>query len=80
MSQLSTGAADYEKPTTSGGSKTVDEFCRDNRISRSFYYKMRRLGIGPNEMRYGTIVRITHAAEAAWQQRGEQRAKEMTTA
>jgi hypothetical protein len=77
MSQLSTGLADCEKPASSGGSKTVDEFCRSNRISRSFYYKMRRLGIGPDEMRYGTIVRITHAAELAWQRRGEQRAREV---
>jgi hypothetical protein len=80
MSQLSTGLADGEKPTSSGGSKTVDEFCRDNRISRSFYYKMRRLGIGPDEMRHGAIVRITREAEAAWQRRGEARAREMTAA
>jgi hypothetical protein len=76
MSQLSTGAADYEKPATSGGSKTIDEFCRDNRISRSFYYQMKKAGIGPDEMRYGAAVRISHRAELAWQQRGEQRAKE----
>jgi hypothetical protein len=71
MSQQSTALSDCEKPPSSGGSKTVDEFCRDNRISRSFYYKMRKAGIGPDEMRYGSIVRITHAAEARWQQRGE---------
>jgi hypothetical protein len=71
MSQLSTGQSDSEKPAASGGSKTIDEFCRDNRISRSFYYIMRKDGVGPDEMRYGTIVRITRQAEAAWQQRGE---------
>jgi hypothetical protein len=76
MSQLSTGAADYEKPTSSGGSKTIEEFCRDHSLSRSFYYKMKKLGIGPDEMRHGGTVRITHQAEAAWQQRGEQRARE----
>jgi hypothetical protein len=83
MSQLSTGASDSEKPhastggkpprgpPTSGGSKTIDEFCDDNRISRSFYYKMRFAGVGPVEMRFGTIVRITARAEADWQARGE---------
>jgi hypothetical protein len=71
MSQLSTGATDYEKPASSGGSKTIAEFCRDNRISRSFYYKMRNAGIGPDEMRVNTIVRITREAEARWHRRGE---------
>ena len=72
MSQQSTALSDFEKPASSGGSKTIEEFCRDNRISRSFYYKMKHAGIGPDEMRYNTIVRITHAAETAWQRRGEQ--------
>jgi hypothetical protein len=71
MSKLSTGRSDSEKPASSGGSKTIEEFCRDNRISRSFYYKMRNAGIGPGEMRFGSIVRITRAAEAAWQAPGE---------
>jgi hypothetical protein len=71
MSQLSTGASDSEKPASSGGSKTIEEFCDDHRISRSFYYKMRFAGVGPVEMRFGTIVRITARAEADWQQRGE---------
>ena len=61
MSQPSTGLADCEKPASFGGSKTIDEFCCDNRISRSFYYKMRRLGIGPDEMRHAGTVRITDA-------------------
>jgi hypothetical protein len=71
MSQLSTGVADCETPHASGQSKTIEEFCRDHRISRSFFYKMRNAGVGPTEMRFGTIVRITRQAEADWQQRGE---------
>lgn len=79
MSQLlSTGGSDYEKPATSGGSMTIETFCERNEISRSFYYKMKRLGIGPDEMRYGEIVRITYKAEAAWLKRGERRARETT--
>jgi hypothetical protein len=77
MSQQSTALSDFETPASSGGSKTIDEFCRDNRISRSFYYKMRNAGIGPDEMRFNTIVRITREAERRWQQRGETRVAEI---
>jgi hypothetical protein len=85
---MSTGLSDSEKPTAArgvkttnppaalGGSKTIEEFCRDHRISRSFWYKMKRLGVGPDEMRHGTAVRITFEAEARWRQQGEQRAKD----
>jgi hypothetical protein len=76
MSHLNTGAADYEKPPSSDGSKTIEEFCSDHRLSRSFYYKMKRLGVGPDEMRHGTAVRITREAEKRWMQRGERRARE----
>jgi hypothetical protein len=77
MSQLSTGASDHEKPAPSGGgSWTIEEFCERNRISRSFFYKMRAQGIGPDEMHTGATVRITQRAEFDWQRRGEQRAKE----
>ena len=80
MSQLSSGLSDYEKPRASGGggSMTIETFCSRNEISRSFFYKMRRLGVGPDEMRHGDIVRITYRAEAAWLKRGERRAKEAT--
>ena len=81
MNQLSTGTADYEtRSASSGGSKTIDEFCHSHHFSRSFYYQMKKLGIGPDEMRHGATVRITHEAERRWQQQGEQRAKEITTA
>jgi hypothetical protein len=41
---------------------------------------MKKAGIGPDEMRHKSVVRITHAAERRWQQRGEQRAREVTAA
>lgn len=78
MAQLSTGLSDYEKPRAalSSGSKTINEFCHDNRLSRSGYYQLKRRGEGPVETRYGGIVRITHAEEAEWHRRGQQHAKE----
>jgi hypothetical protein len=74
MAQLSTGLSDFEKtPATSGGSKTIDEFCRDNRLSRSGYYQLKRRGEGPDETRYGGVVRISHEAESQWHRRGMRR-------
>jgi hypothetical protein len=72
VSQLSTGASDYEKPTA-GGSMSIETFCRRNEISRSFYYKLRKLGVGPAEVHYGAAVRISFRAEAEWIARGESR-------
>jgi hypothetical protein len=30
--------------------KTIDEFCKNEACSKSHYYKMRRLGLGPTEI------------------------------
>ncbi len=48
------------------GSSTVDEFCRRHGVSKTTYYEMQKQGIGPREMRFGRIVRISPAAEADW--------------
>jgi hypothetical protein len=47
---------------------TIDSFCEQNAISRFTYYKMRRAGYGPDELRIpGTeIVRITPDAHERW--------------
>ena len=52
-------------------SLTVPEFCTRHNVSRASYYKLRRLGLGPDEMRMpGTcIVRITPEADRAWRER-----------
>jgi hypothetical protein len=54
-----------DEPTT-GGSMSINTFCQRNEFSRSFYYKLRRDGIGPAEIHVGSIVRISHEAERAW--------------
>jgi hypothetical protein len=47
---------------------SINEICRRNRISRGKYFAMRRVGIGPVEMRLGpNTVRITREAELDWQ-------------
>jgi hypothetical protein len=50
---------------------TISEFCARNHITKPTYYKMRAVGLGPDEMRIDDIVRITVAAEARWQRARE---------
>jgi hypothetical protein len=54
-----------DEPAT-GGSMSIDTFCKRNELSRSFFYKLRRDGIGPVEIHLGSIIRISYLAEAAW--------------
>ncbi len=55
-------------------SVSLAEFCQLEHISLATYYKMKRTGFGPDEIRIpGTnVVRVTQAARAAWQQRMQQ--------
>jgi len=58
-------------PAVDVQSFSIVEFCRRNSISRSHYYGMRKLGIGPREMRVLSRVLITKAAETDWQRERE---------
>ena len=53
---------------------TISEFCEAHRISEAFYFKIRRLGLGPRESR--TLGKVTISGEAAADWR---RARESTT-
>jgi hypothetical protein len=57
------------QPSTSAS--TIPEFCIREKISKPFYYKLRALGLGPREMRFGGVVRISHQAELDWQKARE---------
>jgi predicted DNA-binding transcriptional regulator AlpA len=48
---------------------TIDEFCRDNRISRSMFYKLRRESQAPQVVKLGRLSRITPEAALAWRKR-----------
>jgi hypothetical protein len=54
-----------------GESLTVAEFCKLEHISLATYYKMKRAGFAPAEIRIPNtnVVRITQTARAAWHQR-----------
>ncbi len=58
-------------------SETIDEFCAVEHLSRSSYYKMRKLGYGPDEMVVpGTsIIRITPQAHREWRIKLEERSR-----
>jgi hypothetical protein len=46
---------------------SIGEFCARNGIGSGTYHKLKRLGLGPDEMRFGNVVRITAEAELKWQ-------------
>ena len=46
-------------------SETIDEFCAVEHLSRSSYYKMRKLGYGPDEMVVPGIFNYPHYAAGA---------------
>jgi hypothetical protein len=45
---------------------TVPEFCEAHRISEGFYYKLKRLGLGPIETKLLSKVIITKENAEAW--------------
>jgi hypothetical protein len=47
-------------------SLTITEFCKVEKISRSAYYGMKRLGLGPDEMYIGDLPRITPESHRRW--------------
>jgi hypothetical protein len=53
---------------------TRAEFCQLERMSRSTYFKIKKAGFGPAEIKFPqlTFVRITPAARRAWHQQMEE--------
>jgi hypothetical protein len=41
-------------------------FCKAHGISESFYHQLQNEGLGPDEMRLGSRVFITHESAARW--------------
>jgi hypothetical protein len=62
------GAAyiDPPPPALPGEVYTVREFCTAFRISRSFYHKLKRSGLGQQETKIGERVLIGRAAADRW--------------
>jgi predicted DNA-binding transcriptional regulator AlpA len=50
---------------------SIQEFCTLHGISRSHYYNMRKLGLGPQEMELRGRKSISFEAAAAWRRERE---------
>jgi len=49
----------------------IPEFCIAHRMSESFYYKIRKLDLGPEETRTLDHVTVTGAAAKRWRRKRE---------
>ncbi len=52
---------------------TVEQFCADHQISRAFYYKLRKQGRGPAEIKLGARTMISPESAAAWRRHLQKR-------
>jgi hypothetical protein len=57
--------------------KTLSEFLAHKHISKALYYSLKKRGLGPDETTYpgSRVVRISAAAERAWDERMAQLAQ-----
>src|SRR5262245_27073413 len=53
-------------PSTEPDAFTIDEFCAQHRLSKSFFYKLKTLGLAPATIKLGSKVLITREAAAEW--------------
>jgi hypothetical protein len=58
--------SDNQSDEAVAGADTIDEFCKRHKISTAFYFKLRKQGLGPREIRLGSRVVISHEAGRAW--------------
>ena len=64
-----TRAGEVRVPPTAVFSRA--SFCAAHGISEAFYFKLRDQGLGPDEMRLGARVFITHEAAERWRRARE---------
>lgn len=50
---------------------SINEWCEEHRISRSFYYELQKKKQGPKTMKVGGRRLISHEAAAEWRRRME---------
>jgi hypothetical protein len=54
---------------------SIDEFCKAHGLSRSTYYNLKKLGLGPREMSVLTRKLISDEAAAEWRRERETNAQ-----
>jgi hypothetical protein len=63
------------RPRAPGADFTIAQWCEHRNISRPTYHQWRLRGLGPKELRIGSVIRITAKADAEWQERMEHQSK-----
>lgn len=71
---------DAEAAAPAQKSFTISQFCERNHFSESFYYKIKKLGFGPRELRVLGKILITDEAEIEWLRSGNKSITEPETA
>jgi predicted DNA-binding transcriptional regulator AlpA len=64
-------AAVLPRPPTARLALSIPEFCEAHGISEAFYYKLKRQGKGPREMKVGARTLITFESAAEWRRTRE---------
>jgi predicted DNA-binding transcriptional regulator AlpA len=67
-------AAVCQRPSTPRLALSIPEFCAAHGISEAFYYKLKKQGKGPREMKIGARTLVTFESAAEWR-----RAREIAT-
>ena len=63
--------APVSPPPTPRLALSIGEFCTSHNLSEAFYYKLKRHGEGPREMKVGARTLITLESAAEWRRARE---------
>jgi predicted DNA-binding transcriptional regulator AlpA len=61
--------------TTTDALQDIPEFCKENKISRAFFYKLKGLGQAPKVIKLGARTLITPEARLEWREKLNQEAQ-----
>ena len=64
-------AAVLPRPPTPRLALSIPEFCKAHGISEGFFYKLKKQGEGPREMKVGARTLITFESAAEWRRARE---------
>ena len=64
-------AAVLPRPPTPRLALSIPEFCKAHGISEGFFYKLKKQGCGPREMKVGARTLISLEAAAEWRRARE---------
>jgi predicted DNA-binding transcriptional regulator AlpA len=65
------GADFNESPPTPRLALSIPEFCKAHGISEGFFYKLKKQGEGPREMKVGARTLISFESAAEWRRARE---------